>query len=70
MYAKKHKIYWNDDVLKFDGIPFIIVGQKTLDCHYGKDRSGMSNKKIRDKKKETKVSFITFRFLLIMKLLI
>lgn len=38
MYSKKHKIRWEEESLEFDGIPFVVVNAKRLDCHHGKDR--------------------------------
>ena len=49
MYAKKHKVYFNDD-----GIPFIILAQKFMDCHHGVDRqiaAKEKRKQIRNTKK-------------------
>jgi len=35
---KKHKVRWCDDFHAFNGIPFLILGTKVLDCQHGKDR--------------------------------
>lgn len=38
-----HKILWNDgtevtEKIPFDGVPYILLGSKTMDCMYGPDR--------------------------------
>ena len=30
---------WSDGAISFSGVPFVIIGSKTLDCHFGKDRN-------------------------------
>jgi hypothetical protein len=41
---KARKIHWEDHSTvkvgrqEFDGVPFILLGNKVLDCQYGKDR--------------------------------
>lgn len=39
LYHRNHKIMWSDGAIGFSGVPFVIVGSKTLDCHFGKDRN-------------------------------
>ena len=34
----KHRVYWSDKEIEYDGIPFMVLGTKILDCHHGKDR--------------------------------
>ncbi|XP_065662515.1 uncharacterized protein LOC136085137 [Hydra vulgaris] len=36
--VKHHKIRWEDDSVSFNGVPFMIVGSKVLDCMHGRDR--------------------------------
>jgi len=38
VYKKKHKVYWEQTGIPFDGVPFVILGSKVLDCSYGRDR--------------------------------
>uniref|UniRef100_A0A7M5WZ66 Uncharacterized protein n=2 Tax=Clytia hemisphaerica TaxID=252671 RepID=A0A7M5WZ66_9CNID len=44
-YEKTHKIMWNDETITFSGVPFIILGTKKLDCHFGKDRNIVPKKR-------------------------
>ena len=43
IFKKKHKVYWSDETIAFNGIPFMILNQKEFDCQHGKDRN--TNKK-------------------------
>ena len=60
---KGHRLLWGDyddkenkqdehRQLQYDGVPFMILGTKTLDCHNGVDRHKKSKKRrIEDTKK-------------------
>ena len=39
IFKKKHKVYWSDQTIAFNGIPFMILNQKAFDCQHGKDRN-------------------------------
>lgn len=51
------KVYWQDPVSvkvgrqEYNGVPFVILGHKVLDCQFGKDRKA----KAKEKKKKEKV---------------
>ena len=54
IFKKKHKVYWSDETIAFNGITFMILNQKAFDCQHGKDRninkknkSAESNKSIK-----------------------
>ena len=47
MYGGKHRVYWENDLLHFSGIPFIVANRRTYACHHGKDKM----LKTKDKKK-------------------
>ncbi|PIK58479.1 hypothetical protein BSL78_04612 [Apostichopus japonicus] len=42
-FKRGHKILWNDgtevtEKIPFDGVPYVLLGSKTMDCMYGPDR--------------------------------
>ncbi|CAH3024912.1 unnamed protein product [Porites evermanni] len=37
-FAKQRKVYFKDDKIPFDGVPFSIIGTKVFDCQHGPDR--------------------------------
>lgn len=37
-FAKSRKVYFKDDKIPFDGVPFSIIGTKVFDCQHGPDR--------------------------------
>ncbi|CAH3189586.1 unnamed protein product [Porites lobata] len=52
-FAKQRKVYFKDDKITFDGVPFSIIGTKVFDCQHGPDRKKSlkarhSEEKIRD----------------------
>lgn len=48
--ATTHKVMWQDQKLKFDGIPYFVLGQKSFDCPNGKDRKKAWKQKIKEMK--------------------
>ena len=58
------KVYWTSKSdgnyrvdLSFDGIPFVLIGEKVLECHHGKDRNITHKQKYQLKASEKKVKF-------------
>lgn len=57
-----HKVFWEDPQevkgsrLKFDGVPFMILGTKIFDCLHGTDR------KVAAKRKYTQTVQVLLRF--------
>jgi hypothetical protein len=45
--ASSHKIWWADNSMKFDGVPYMILGTKIFDCAQGKDRKEKMKKKMK-----------------------
>ena len=37
-FAKPRKVYFKDDKITFDEVPFSIIGSKVFDCQHGPDR--------------------------------
>ena len=37
-FAKSRKVYFKDEKIAFDGVPFSIIGSKVFDCQHGPDR--------------------------------
>ena len=64
---KNHKIQWADSQemagcsLRFDGIPFQIVGVKILECQNGPDRNKALKRKEAKKKMQEDVSTSTIQ---------
>ena len=56
--VQNHKIRWSDEGRDFNGIPFIILGTKVLDCQYGKDRKASAKMKAKETKAEKKVNLL------------
>ena len=50
IYAKKHKVLWNINVIIYCGIPFMVLSQKNLDCAHGIDQKAELKKKKRTRK--------------------
>ncbi|KAJ7384053.1 hypothetical protein OS493_024067 [Desmophyllum pertusum] len=53
---KNHRIFWKDTqdvsgvMLEYDGVPYIILGTKVLECRHGPDRNkAMKARKLEDK---------------------
>ena len=49
MYAKKHKVYFDAD-----GVPYVTLAQKTMDCH-GIGRQVNAKQKRKELKTERKI---------------
>ena len=55
------RIYWQEfDIgdkitVKSDGVPFIMMGRKVYDCHFGKDRNVRLKEKMRIQREESEV---------------
>lgn len=56
MTAKKHKVLWEDNGLRFDNVPFVVVNHKVYDCQHGVDRH------LCEKKRNQAVSFFKTYF--------
>ena len=39
IFKEKHKVYWSDETIAFNGIPFMILNQKAFHCQHGKDHN-------------------------------
>ena len=39
IFKKKHKVYWSDETIAFNGMPFMILYQKSFDCQHEKNRN-------------------------------
>ena len=50
MYAKTHRVYFDNQ-----GVPFIILAQKNMDCHHGVDRQLVAKEKHKKYKSNQKV---------------
>ena len=50
MYAKTHRVYFDNQ-----GVPFIILAQKNMDCHHGVDRQLVAKEKRKKYKSNQKV---------------
>ena len=37
-FAKPRKVYFKDEKIAFDGVPFSIIGSKVFECQHGPDR--------------------------------
>ena len=42
------------------GVPFMIVGQRTLDCHHGSEGNKKVKEKYKNEKEKRKVSFFYY----------
>ena len=47
---------WEDETIKFSGVPFVVLSFKTLDCHHGVDRNTTVKKRYKENKDKKKVS--------------
>ncbi|XP_067042489.1 calcium-responsive transcription factor-like [Acropora muricata] len=45
-FSKPRKIFFKDDRVPFDGIPFMTIGSKILDCQHGPDRKKNAKDKL------------------------
>ena len=45
-FSKPRKIFFKDDRAPFDGIPFMTIGSKILDCQHGPDRKKNAKDKL------------------------
>lgn len=52
---KKHAIQWESERVEFTGVPFMIIGQRTLDCHHGLERNGKVKEKYKLEREKRKV---------------
>ena len=48
--ATTHKVMWEDQRLKFDGIPYFVLGQKIFECRNGEDKKKAWKQKRQEKK--------------------
>ena len=51
---------WNINGIKYCGVPFMVLSQKTLDCSHGIDRKEEVKKKFKLSKSNKNVSLIRF----------
>lgn len=56
IFKNNHKIYWENEFIRLPGYPFLIAGQKWLDCHHRKDRNIRSKEKQKENKSIASVS--------------
>ena len=56
IFEKKHKVYWSDETIAFNGIPFMILNQEAFDCQHGKDHN--INKKDKSAKSNFLIAFL------------
>ena len=52
IYVQNHKIRCSDEGRDFNGIPFIVLGTRVLDCQHGKDRKASAKMKAKETKAE------------------
>ena len=52
IYVQNRKIRWSDKGRDFNGIPFVILGIKVLDCQHGKDTKASAKIKAKETKAE------------------
>ena len=50
----KHRVYWENAVVPYSGVPFMVVNSRVLSCHHGKDK--MLERK--NKNKQLKQEFL------------
>ena len=60
IYAKKHQVLWDINVINNIGIPSVVLSQKSLDCAHGVGRKAEFKKK-----KRTRVDTETVRCLIL-----
>lgn len=53
-FARQRKVYFKDDKIPFDGVPFSIIATKVFDCQHGPDRK----KSFKAKHAENKVFWL------------
>eukprot|EP00794_Sanderia_malayensis_P002783 gene2783-3220_t len=46
----KHDVLWKDKHIIYDGIPYMVLSRKDLDCQHGADRKTAQKKKMQSKK--------------------
>ena len=56
IYAKKHKVMWEDETIKFSDVPYVVLSFKTLDCHHGVDKNTTVKKRYKENKEKKRVS--------------
>ena len=56
IFEKKDKVYWSDETIAFNGIPFMILNQEAFDCQHGKDHN--INKKDKSAKSNFLIAFL------------
>lgn len=49
-FAKSRKVYFKDDKIPFDGVPFNIIGTKVFHCQHGPDRKKSFNARLTNEK--------------------
>ena len=59
----KHKVYWENDLLGFSGIPFILANRRVYACHHGKDKMKTTKDKMKKKRQILMVNFPFCRLL-------
>ena len=42
---------WEDETIKFSGVPFVVLSFKTFECHHGVDRNTKDTKKTIQRKR-------------------
>ena len=47
---------WEDETIKFSGVPSVVLSFKTLDCHHRIDRNTTVKKRYEENKDKKKVS--------------
>ena len=55
VFVKNHAVQWESEGVEYTGVPFMIVGQRTLDCHHGLERNGKVKEKYKLNKEKRKV---------------
>ena len=56
IYAKEHKIMWEDGTIKFSSALFVVLSFKMFDYHHGVDRNTTVKKRYKENKDKEKVS--------------
>lgn len=56
VFEKSHAVQWEGEGIDYTGIPYMIVGQRTLDCHHGSERNEKLKEKYKLEREHNKVN--------------
>lgn len=49
--GKPHRVLWEDENIPFNGIPFLRLGSRVLECQHGIDRNKAAKRKYKESRK-------------------